>query len=70
MAFNSKYQKENKLGKGYNGNVYKVIDKNENKYYALKIIDNKSDYVKEIEIMKKIKSKYIIKLKDYFYNKI
>ena len=48
MIFNNKYQKENKIGKGLNGNVNKVKDKteNENKFYALKIIDDKQDYDK------------------------
>ena len=67
MIFKSKYKKENKIGKGLNGIVYKVLDKTENKHYALKIIDEIENYKKEIEVMKNIKSKYIIQLKDYFY---
>ena len=70
MAFNSKYQKENRINRGLNGIVYKVLDKTENKYYALKILDEKEDYEKEIEVMKNIKSKYTIQLKDYFIDEI
>ena len=47
------YQKKEKLGKGLNGTVYKVLDIIENKFYALKIIDSKKE--KEIEEMKNIK---------------
>ena len=70
MAFNSKYQKENRINRGLNGIVYKVLDKTENKYYALKINDDKEEYEKEIEVMKNIKSKYTIQLKDYFIDEI
>ena len=71
MIFNNKYQKENKIGKGLN-KVYKVKDKteNENKFYALKIIDDIENYEKEIVLMKNIKSDYVIKLKDNFYDEI
>ena len=31
---------------------------------------NKPDFEKEIEVMKNIKNKYIIELKDNFYDKI
>ena len=67
MIFNNKYQKIKRINKGINGIVFKVIDNTENKYYALKIIYDIENYEKEIEVMKNIKSKYIIKLKDYFY---
>ena len=53
MIFNNIYQKENKISKGYNGTIYKVLDKRENKSYALKIIDYFENYEKEIEVMKK-----------------
>ena len=61
------YQKKEKLGKGLNDIVYKVLDIIENKFYALKIIDSKKDYEKEIEVMKNIKNDYIIKIKDNFF---
>ena len=67
MIYNKKYQKKGKLGSGKFGKVYKVLDITENKFYALKVIeDNYDDYEKEVGIMKNIKSEYIIKLKDNF----
>jgi serine/threonine protein kinase len=77
MSFNNKYKKIKIIGKGSFGNIYKVLDNETNKFYALKLITivNNDDlkkfeieYKKEIEIMKKIKNKYIIKLKDNFYD--
>ena len=70
IIYNNIYQRETKLGKGFNGTVYKVLDKKENKFYALKIIDNEANFKKEIDLMKNIKSKYVIQLKDNFYDKI
>ena len=49
--------------------IYKVFDKNENEFYALKIIKDKKDYQKVIDLLKNIKSKYVVKLKEYFYDK-
>ena len=58
--------------------IYKVLDNETNNFYALKLITiDKNDelkkiekeYEKEIEVMKNIKNKYIIKLKDNFYEK-
>ena len=43
---------------------------NDNKHYALKILKEKDKklYKKEIEVMKILKSKYIMELKDNFYD--
>ena len=75
MFFNNKYEKNNLIGKGGFSDVYKVINNKDNKYYALKFISNienkekyKEEYEKGIEIMKKIKNKYIIELIDNFYD--
>ena len=68
--FNNKYQKILKIGKGFNGTVYKVLNKKENKFYALKNLNNIKDYEKEINIIKNIKSKYIIKITDNFFDEI
>ena len=68
MIYNKKYQKKGKIGRGLNGIVSKVLDITDNKLYALKIIEDDNDeFEKEVEIMKNIKSEYIIKLKDNFY---
>ena len=42
----------------------------DNKHYALKILKEKDKklYKKEIEVMKILKSKYIMELKDNFYD--
>ena len=69
----NKYKKIETIGKGGYGTIYKVLDNKTNNFYALKFItivkndeEKKKDYEKEIEIMKNIKNKYIIELKDYF----
>ena len=69
----NKYEKIETIGKGGYGTIYKVLDNKTNNFYALKFItivkndeEKKKDYEKEIEIMKNIKNKYIIELKDYF----
>ena len=76
MKFNNKYEKIKPIGRGSFGNIYKVLDNETNNFYALKLITivNNDDlkkfeieYEKEIEIMKNIKNKYIIGLKDNFY---
>ncbi len=78
MIFNNKYEPKNIIGQG-NSIIFKVLDKDNNKFYALKLFkiynDNeikqiKDGYEKEIEILKNIKNKYIIKLKDNFYDEI
>ena len=75
LTFNNKYKSEGIIGKGGFGIIYKVLEIETKKFYALKfitIVDNneiknfKEQYEKEIEIMKTIKNKYIIELKDYF----
>ena len=75
MFFNNKYEKKNLIGKGRFSDVYKVLNNKDNKYYALKFISNieniekfKEEYKKGIEIIKKIKNKYIIELIDNFYD--
>ena len=75
LTFNNKYKVINTIGKGGFGIIYKVLENETNKFYALKyisIVNNdeiknfKEQYEKEIEVMKAIKNKYIIELKDYF----
>ena len=79
MKFKNKYEKEKLIGKGTFGNIYKVLDNENNNFYALKLITFaknkelkkfKEDCEKEVEIMKNIKHKYIIELKDNFYDEI
>ena len=77
MIFNNKYEKKNLIGKGRTGIIYKVLDNKINKFYALKFISKlenienfKKEFEKQIEIMKNIKNKYIIDLKDNFYDNI
>ena len=75
LTFNNKYKVEDIIGKGGFGIIYKVLEIKTKKFYALKfitIVNNdeiknfKEQYEKEIEVMKTIKNKYIIELKDYF----
>ena len=77
MIFGNKYEQKKLIGKGGIGVVYKVLDNKNNKFYALKFISNiknvkkfKEEYEKHIRIMKNIKNKYIIELKDNFYDEI
>ena len=76
MIFNNKYEKIKLIGRSC-FEIYKVLDKETNNFYALKLItfvkDDekekfKKEYEKEIVVMKNIKNKYIIELKDYFYD--
>ena len=79
MIFNNKYEKQKLIGKGRFGTIYKVLNKENNNFYALKLITIiedkeikkfKEEYEKEVEVMKNIKNKYIIELNDNFYDKI
>ena len=69
MTFNNKYV----MFKVLNPGIFEVYEKSKKKkHYALKLIKNSlsSFYQKEIEVLKNknIKSKYIIELKDKFYD--
>ena len=77
MIFNKIYESKSRLGIGGFGEIFKVLNKNDNKFYALKAIrkdpnKNKDDFTKEyeskIEIIKTIKSEYIVKIKENFYD--
>ena len=68
------YEIEKKLGKGGFGSVYKVINKNDNKIYALKKISIKGinqkdlEYIKnEAKILSSIKSENIVKYHESYY---
>ena len=78
IIFNNKYKGKDIIGKGGFGIIYKVLEIETKKFYALKlitIVENneikkfKEEYEKEIEVMKTMKNKYIIELKDYFLDK-
>ena len=79
MIFNKKYQKKAKLNRDAFVSIFKVINLNDNKFYALKFIQTgskndieklKNEYETEIYAMKNIKSKYIVKLIDNFYDEV
>ena len=71
MNFMNKYQQKELIKNGGFGIIFKVIDLNNNKFYALKFIKNDINSCKtEINIMKNIKSKYIVELKDNFYDEV
>ena len=63
MIFNDKYEQIELINNGSFGMLFKVIEKGyDMKYYALKLMNKKfkSEYEKEIEVMKSIKSDYVI----------
>ena len=64
---------EKELGKGTYGVVYKAKNKNDNKIYVIKQISlegltkpQKDEVKLESEILKKIKSKYVVQYYDSF----
>ena len=73
---NKSYKSEDRIGKGYSGNIYKVLEIGTNKHYALKFFpvvkkeerENFKEFEKDIEVMKNIKNKYIIDFVDYFFD--
>ena len=73
MAFNGKYQIIRIINSESSyGTLYEVEEISGKKnHFALKYMKKKysSQYEKEIEIMKKIKCKYIVEYKDDFYDK-
>ncbi len=77
IIFNNKYKCEDRIGKRRFSYIYKVLDFETKKYYALKFfpfVKNneikifKGQCEREIKVMKYIKNKYIIELKDYFFD--
>ena len=77
MMFNNKYEQIKIIEKRRFVTIYEVLDKTFNKFYALKFISNidnidnfKEEYEKQIEVLKNIKNKYIIEIKDNFYDEI
>ena len=69
MIFKERYILKDRLGKGGFGEVFKILDKKDGKFYALKSIPKdpnenvkvfKNNCQKEINIMKSIKSEYIV----------
>ena len=75
MLFNNKYECKNIIGEGGLSIVYKVLNITNKEFYALKLFsgefkDLKELYEKEIDVLKNIKNKNIIELKDNFYDEI
>ena len=73
MNFKGKYQKIKIINSGAFGILFEVSEINNDKeHYALKMMKKElyKEYKKEIELMKNIKSKYVIELKDNFHDKI
>jgi surface protein len=76
MIFNGIYKNVDRLGRGSLSEIYKVLNKRDGKYYALKCIANPENdddlrrkFDNEIKIMKNIKSKYMVNLIENFYDK-
>ena len=72
MNFNEKYEQIKILYQGFISMLIEVKQKfNDKRHYALKLVKKilSPKDEKEIEQIKKIKSKYIIELKDNFYDK-
>ena len=70
---NQEYEIVKELGKGGNGRVFKVLNKSDNKFYAIKEIDIKedmkdkiTDYEKEANYLSKFNCKNIVKYYDSF----
>ena len=68
------YEIKEELGKGGFGSVYKVINKNDNKIYAIKRVSIKGlnqkdlDYIKnEANILSSIENENIVKYYESFY---
>ena len=73
MNFKNKYQQKALIKTDGFGIIFKVIDLNNNKFYALKFISIKNDINEcemKINTIKNIKSKYIVELIDNFYDEI
>ena len=78
MIFGNKYKDGKIIGQGGFGIIYKVLEIKTNNFYALKFITIakkdekkiKKEYNKEIAIIKNLKNKYIIELKDNFFDEI
>jgi serine/threonine protein kinase len=71
MNFKGKYQKIKIINSGAFGILFEVSEINNDKeHFALKMMKKElyKEYKKEIELMKNIKSKYVIELKDNFYD--
>lgn len=73
VDFNGKYFKDKFLGKGGYSVVHLVVDRRTHHKYAAKIISRKNcslteiqSQANEVEIMRKLDHKHIIKLIDYF----
>ena len=72
MSVWDKYKKIGIIGYGTNGNIYKCKDIKTKNYVAIKEILKKNSndkYLKEIEIMKKIKNENLVLLKETFETK-
>ena len=77
MIFKERYKQIVRLGKRRFSEVFKVLDIKDGKFYALKFIakseeeninDLINNYKKEINIIEKIKSEYVIKIIENFYD--
>jgi serine/threonine protein kinase len=66
------YECKNKIGSGGFCTVYKVLNVINKEFYALKLFSGElyDLYEKEIDVLKNIKNKNIIELKDNFYDEI
>ena len=78
MNFKERYKQIDKLNTGKFHKVLKVLDEKDGKYYVLKFIPKEpneninnliNNCLEEINIMKKIKSEYVVKLIENFYDK-
>ena len=77
MIIKERYEIKDKIGRGRYSEVFKVLDKKDGKFYALKSIiknsmENINDFIKNckegINLMESIKSEYIVKLVENFYD--
>ena len=66
-----KYEKEGEpLGKGGQGRVYKVLNREDKKYYAMKTLFNDNEINKRVEKLITIKHDNIVEYFGYFVKMI
>ena len=66
------YEQLNELGNGAQGKVFKVKNRDNDQYYAMKILINneENEIIKLVEILSKIKHENIVRYYGYFIKNV